>query len=148
MKNNNKTKTIITIFVSAFIIVLALFGANWQIGQAETITLPEIYNYAPQEICVNSMDTVVTVYGKPDSFITPEYTWILWLDFSGNDSYIIPDEIIDGVLKFTVDSTKLTEVYTAAFWIENHPIGSIERTGPFYIEIKGCNFIYLPLVMK
>ncbi len=148
MKKIYKPKTVITIFVSAFVIVLSLFGANWQIGQAETITLPEVYSYEPQEICVNSLDTLVTVYGKPDSFITPEYTWILWLDSSGSDSYIIPDEIIDGVLKFTVVETKLTEVYTAAFWIENHPVGSIERTGPFYIDIIGCEFIYLPLVMK
>lgn len=149
MKKIYKPKTIITIFVSAFIIVLALFGANWQIGQAETIpTLPIIYTFEPQEICVNSSDTVVTVNGA--NFIDPTYTQILWLDAYGSYSYIVPDEITDGGTKliFTVGSDKLSVVYSASFWIDNHPGDLYELLGPLYIEIKGCNYIYLPLIMK
>lgn len=149
MKKIYKPKTIFTILVSAFVVVLALFGANWQIGQAETVpTIPIIYSYEPQEICVNSGDTLVTVNGG--DFIDTTYTWILWLDSLNNYSYIIPDSVsLDGTqLIFTVEAAKLTQVYEARFWIENHPPDSLEKVGPFYINIIGCEFIYLPLIMK
>lgn len=149
MKKIYKPKTIFTILVSAFVVVLALFGANWQIGQAETVpTIPIIYSYEPQEICVNSGDTLVMVNGG--DFIDTTYTWILWLDSLNNYSYIIPDSVsLDGTqLIFTVEAAKLTQVYEARFWIENHPPDSLEKVGPFYINIIGCEFIYLPLIMK
>ena len=149
MKTIYKTKTVITIMVSALVIVLALFGANWQVGQAETVpTLPIIYSFAPQEICVNSGDTLVTVNG--DDFIDTTYTQILWLDAFNYFSYIIPDYVsLDGTqLIFTVEAAKLTQVYEAAFWIENHPPDSLERVGAFYIDVIGCEHIYLPMIAK
>ena len=152
MKKNNKIKTIITILVSAFVIVLGLFGANWQVGQAETVptvpTLPIIYSFAPQQICVNSGDTLVTVNGG--DFIDTTYTWIKWLDAFNNFSYIIPNSInaAGTELIFTVEAAKLTQVYEAAFWIENHPPNSPEIVGPFYINIIGCEHIYLPMIAK
>lgn len=152
LKTYQKNKLLFTIVISSIIIVLGLLGSKWQLGYAEdepTIpTLPFVYDYEPKEICINSIDPVVTVFGPPESFITPEYTWIKWLDATNEYSYIVPDEIINGVLKFTVDPPKLTQVYTAYFWIENHPPDSDEIYGAFPIEIIGCNNIFLPLVMK
>ncbi|MBE0685466.1 MAG: hypothetical protein IH585_05655, partial [Anaerolineaceae bacterium] len=135
------------IIISAIVIVLALFGTNWQIGQAYIVpTIPIIYSYQPQEICVNSEDTFVTVSG--DDFIDTTYTWVLWLDAFDNFSYIVPESVSSTELIFTVKAEKLTQAYEAAFWIENHPPDSLEKVGPFYINIVGCEFIYLPLIMK
>ena len=132
MKKIYKPKTIITIFVSTFIIVLALFGSSWQIGFAETApTIPP------------------TIY----DFIDITNTWIVWVDSSYNHSYIIPDEIIvldpfNMYLKFTVDAPKLTQVGDAWFYIDNYPDILYGNIGPYSVEIIACNYIYLPLLMK
>ncbi|PKO04204.1 MAG: hypothetical protein CVU41_18350 [Chloroflexi bacterium HGW-Chloroflexi-3] len=142
-------KLILTITLFALVIVLALFGANWQNGQAQFVpTIPIIYSYEPQQICVNSDNATVTVNGG--NFISTEYTWILWLDAFNYYSYIIPNSVsLDGTkLIFPVELAKLNQVYEAAFWIENHPPDSLEKVGPFYIDIIGCEFIYLPLIAK
>jgi hypothetical protein len=142
-------ESFITIMLTAIIIVLALFGTQWQIGKAEIIpTIPIIYSYAPQEICVNTGDTLVTVNG--DDFIDTTYTWILWLDAFNVYSYIVPETVnqYGTQLIFTVESAKLTQAYEAKFWIENHPPGSLEKVGPFSIDVIGCEFIYLPLIAK
>jgi len=50
---------------------------------------------------------------------------------------------------FTIDAPKLSQVWSASLWVVNHPeINDDEIIGPFYIDIVGCNYIYLPLVMK
>jgi hypothetical protein len=153
MKKIYKPKTIITIFVSTFIIVLALFGSSWQIGFAETAPTipPTIYDFNPKQICVNSSDTVITVEGY--DFIDITNTWIVWVDSSYNHSYIIPDEIIvldpfNMYLKFTVDAPKLTQVGDAWFYIDNYPDILYGNIGPYSVEIIACNYIYLPLLMK
>jgi hypothetical protein len=156
MKKIYNPKTITTIFVSAFVIVLALFGANWQIGQAETIpTLPRIFSYEPEEICAFSEDTSVTVkgYNFIDDIDGYYYTWIRWL--GPNDSlptYIIPDDInTDGTtLIFTIESSKLLQVGEASFWIVNHPESEdpFELVGDLPINIVGCNYIFLPILSK
>jgi hypothetical protein len=152
LKKSINTKMILTVMLASSIVILGLIGTQWQIGQAETVptvpTIPIIYSFEPQEICVSAGDTLVTVNGG--DFIDTTYTWILWLDAFNNYSYIIPNSINqDGTqLIFTVDSAKLTQVYEAAFWIENHPPESLEKVGPFYIDIIGCEFIYLPLIAK
>ncbi len=147
MKILKKQRTLVSIIIATFVVVIALMGAKWQIGQADTIpTIPIIYNFEPKEICVNSEDTTVTISGG--DFIDVDYTWILWLDVLNNYSYIIPNSVSSNELIFTVEAAKLTQVYEAPFWIENHPPDSKERVGPFYIDIVGCEFIYLPLVLK
>ncbi len=150
-KISKKPKTILTITISSLIIVFALLGFDWQSGQADVIfttTIPLLTTYEPKEICVYSDDTLVSASGE--KYIDVDYTWILWKDASDNFSYIIPNFVNEAgtELEFTVDAAKLTQVYDALFWIENHPPNSLERTGPFYIDIVACNFIYLPLVMK
>lgn len=154
LKIYKKPRTIFTLVITSFVIFLALLGSNWQIGQAGDATIPEIYTYEPDLVCANSDSISASVSG--DKFINYEgdfYTWISWLGPNDTQpSYIIPDNInVAGTLiNFTIDATKLTNVGSARFWVVNHPeyVPPFEIVGPFYIDIVGCNFIYLPLVMK
>jgi len=151
-KSMNK-KTILTITLGSLIIILGLLGTRWQIGQAVTEptvpTIPIIYSISPETICVGSGDTVATILGE--KFIDTTYTKVKWLDANYIYSYITPDYVsLDGTeLMFTIDAPKLSQVWSASLWVVNHPeINDDEIIGPFYIDIVGCNYIYLPLVMK
>jgi len=162
LQNSMNKKTILTIMLASLILILGLFGTQWQTGQAETlptiptiptipIIFPTVYGYEPQQICSNSADTVVTIYGY--DFIDTTNTWIVWVDSSYVHTYIRSDEItFDNPksmhLKFTVDAQKLTQVGDAWFYIDNYPEIQFGLAGPFPIEIIGCNNIYLPLVVK
>ncbi|MBW6473913.1 MAG: hypothetical protein K0B14_12345 [Anaerolineaceae bacterium] len=162
LKTKQKNKLLFTIVISSIIIILGLLGSKWQLGFAEDvpsvptvptipIIFPTVYNYQPQQICVNSADTIVTVHGY--DFIDTTNTWIVWVDSFYVHSYIKSDEItVDNptsmYLKFTVDATKLTHVGDVWFYIDNYPEIQFGLAGPFWIEIIGCNNIYLPLVVK
>jgi hypothetical protein len=152
-KTKSNLKAFFTIIVALFVIILGLFGTQWQIGHAETAptvpTIPIIYSITPETICVGSGYTVATIRG--DKFIDTTYTQVKWLDANYNYSYIIPDYVsVDGTeLKFTIEPSKLSQVWSASLWVVNHPeINDNEIIGPFYIDIIGCEFIYLPLIMK
>ncbi len=147
LKKIYKNKSLLTVILVALLIVLGMLGTDWEVGFAEE-TLPKVVSINPQTICAGSPDTQVTIIGE--DFISVDYTWIRWLDELSIYSYIIPDEVnLAGTeLIFTIDAPLLTQVYYAPFWIENHPPDSNERTGPFYIDIVGCEFVYLPLIMK
>ena len=154
LKINRKNKNLLTIAIASLIIVFGLLGSNWQMGFANDVsatvpTIPIIYSITPDTICVGSMDTVATIRGG--KFIDTTYTKVKWLDANYNYSYITPDSVsLDKTeLKFTIDAAKLSQAWVASVWVVNHPeINDDEIVGPLYVDIVGCNFIYLPLVMK
>jgi hypothetical protein len=156
LKIKVKVRTFLIFLLIAGIIGLGMVGASWNVGFAETNpTIPIVYGtYEPKEICVNSDDTQATIFGENFiNYLGDYYTWVKWL--GPNDvlpTYIIPDYINEEetILKFTIDAEKLTQVGWASFWIVNHPEleEPFEIMGAFWIEIKSCNNIYLPLVVK
>ena len=144
-----KTKTLFTIVIASVVIVLGLFGTSWQIGFAQTNpTLPIVESITPDKICVGSDDVNVTIKGS--NFIDEDYTWISWL--GPNDTsptYIIPEYVsLDGkVLRFWVESFRLTDAGKALVMVVNHP--QLEKPfeiATFYIDINHC--IFLSLIMK
>ncbi|MDO9085201.1 MAG: hypothetical protein Q7U53_03235 [Anaerolineaceae bacterium] len=154
LEKKSNLKTYFTIMFALFVIILGLFGVHWQVGQAQTLptvpTIPIVFSLSPDTICVGSTNVEATIRGE--DFIDVNYTWVKWLDADNFYSYIIPDFVsVDKTeLRFTIDADKLDEVYTARIWVVNHPEEPIpnELAGPFIIEIIGCEFIYLPLIMK
>ncbi len=155
LKTISKSKSILTIAISAVIILLAILGSSWQKGFADTIpTIPIVYDYyEPQSICVNSLDTQVTVYGS--NFINwygDYYSIVRWQGPTNTEPIdILADEINEAgtVLKFTLTADLLTQVGEGTFWVVNHPdFGDPVEVGePKIINIISCD-IYLPLVMK
>jgi hypothetical protein len=145
LKKIYKNKSLLTVILVAFLIVLGMLGTDWEVGFAEQ-TLPIVYSISPQTICAGSPDTQVTIIG--DDFISVDYTWIRWLDITGDYSFIVPDEVSKTELRFTVLSDKLDQVFPARLWVVNHPPALDEIVGYYTIEIVGCNFIYLPLIMN
>lgn len=149
LKSIKNKKFIITIIIVVTIISLGTIGSSWKVGFAETNpTLPVIYSISPETICVGSGNTEITIRG--DDFIDKDYTWVRWLDITGEYSFIVPDYVSPekNELRFTVLADKLDEVWDARLWVVNHPPALDEIVGYFIIEIVGCEFIYLPLIMK
>ena len=153
LRIKKSTKVVFSTILISFIVVLGLMGSSWNIGHAEDIntapTIPVVYSITPNTICVGAGDTVATIRGE--EFIDTTYTQVKWLDANYNYLYIIPDFVnVDGTeLKFTIDAAQLSQVWIASVWVVNHPeVNDDEIVGPLYVDIIGCEFVYLPLIMK
>lgn len=159
LKKLTKSKNLITIVVAALIVVIGLFGASWQVGQAETIptiptlptipTIPLVGTISPSTVNVDSPDTLFTMTGT--NFIDTEYTKVYWISPNGEVFYEFPDTVVDRtVLTFTIPYSFLDEVGIANIWVINHPdqIELMEISGPYHVTITDLKFIYLPLILK
>ena len=83
LKKIANKKSIFTIIIASIVIVMALLGSNWEVGQAgDTVpTIPVIYKIIPESICAYSGDTVATITGSNfiDDIDGYYYTWVRWL---------------------------------------------------------------------
>lgn len=145
LKKIKKSNSWKTVFLVAIVLVLGLLGTDWEVGFAD-LTLPIVYSITPQTICAGSPDTQIVIIG--DDFIGVDYTWIRWLDITGDPFFIIPDEVSTTEIKFTVLSDKLDQVWDASLWVVNHPPALDEIVGYYTIEIIGCDFLYFPFITK
>ncbi len=153
-----KSKTLLTITIATFVIVLGLMGANWQLGRAETIptiptlptvpTIPLVGTISPSTVNVDSPDTLFTMTGT--DFIDTTYTKVYWISPNGEVFYEFPDTVnVSGTeLTFTIPASYLHVVGIANIWVINHPdeIEKMEISGPYHVTI--ANLIYLPLILK
>jgi len=160
LKKLTKSKNLITIVVAALIVVIGLFGASWQVGQAETIptlptlptvpTIPLVGTISPSTVNVGSPDTLFTMTGT--NFINTEYTKVYWISPNGEVFYQFPYSVnVDGTeLTFTIPASYLDKVGIANIWVINHPdeIEKMEISGPYHVTITDLKFIYLPLILK
>jgi hypothetical protein len=168
LKKLTKSKNLITIVMAALIVVIGLFGASWQVGQAETVptlptiptlptlpTIPLVGEIDPSSVEVGSPETVFTLTGE--GFIDEVYTLIRWIGpgESGNVTLdITPTMVTDGTeLTFKVPAAYLDLVGTGYVWVINHwqNIGSWEISGPYTVDIvpvPSLYYIYLPLILK
>lgn len=152
MKITNKSKPIITIILSSIVIVLALMGASWKTGFADTNpTIPIFYYVTPPYFCAGSDDVDVVITG--DNFINyfgDYYTHISWLGPGESvPTIIIPDYINEAgtELRFHVNASQLTQIGTVHLIIINHP----ELIDPYELKTFDMNIglcSYLPIVYK
>lgn len=152
LKKTIKIKTIITLAIIAVIISLGSIGASWKIGFAVTNpTIPFVTSVTPSSLCVGSGDVNVTITGR--NFINYEgtyYTSISWLGPGDSSPSTIEPEYIsedETILRFWVESFRLTEAGTALVVVVNHPeLEDPFELASFYMDINHCT--YIPLIMK
>ncbi len=150
-----KKNIFFTIVIIMIIIGLGSIGTTWNLGFAQTNpttpTIPRVTDVNPDHFCVNSGDVLVTLTGsKFINYNGDYYTEIRWLgptDFSpvGIDAeYINPEGT---VLRFWVDSFRLTTAGEVSVMVVNHP----ELPNPFELDKFTMNInhcIYLPIIRK
>jgi len=147
-----KKKPFFTLVIITILIGLGLIGTTWNLGFAQTTpTIPSVIDVNPDHLCVNSGDVIVTLTGsKFINYNDGYYTEISWLGPTDVLPQIIDAEYINQegtVLRFWVDSFRLTDAGEVLVTVVNHP----ELEHPFELDtftiyINHCNF--LPIIRK
>lgn len=152
MTTKLKKKTFFVLVIITILFGLGSIGTTWKLGFAQTNpTVPIVTDVNPDHICVNSGDVIVTLIGsKFINYNDTYYTSISWLGPNDATPEFINPEYINQegtILRFWVDSLKLTDAGDVSLIVVNHP----ELENPFEIDtfkiyIRHCNF--LPIIRK